>query len=124
MRPLPAPTAKADARLDLGATRLPDESTILRFRHLLEAHALSLQILATVNATLTVKGLLLKAGSAVDATFIAAPSSTKNSSGTRDPEMHSAKKGNQWHNGQEGAHRSGCRLGSGAHRDRHFGQRQ
>ena len=81
--------------------RLPDESTILRFRHLLEAHDLSLQILATVNATLAAKGLLLKSGTVVDATLIAAPSSTKNSSGERDPEMHQTKKGNQWHFGMK-----------------------
>ena len=84
-----------------GAARLPDESTILRFRHLLEAHNLSLQILATVNATLAAKGLLLKSGTVVDATLIAAPSSTKNSSGERDPEMHQTKKGNQWHFGMK-----------------------
>jgi IS5 family transposase len=82
-------------------SRLPDESTILRFRHLLEANDLALQIMATVNAMLTAKGLLLKAGTAVDATLIAAPSSTKNTSGTRDPQMHSAKKGNQWHFGMK-----------------------
>jgi IS5 family transposase len=83
--------------LDSGEDNLPDESTILRFSHLLEAHDLSLQILATVNATLAAKGLLLKRGTVVDATLIAAPSSTKNSSGERDPEMHQTKKGNQWH---------------------------
>ena len=77
-------------------SRLPDESTILRFRHLLEKHKLAEQILALVNELLTGKGLLLKAGTVVDATLIAAPSSTKNSSGTRDPEMHQTKKGNQW----------------------------
>ena len=77
-------------------SRLPDESTILRFRHLLEKHKLAEQILALVNELLTGKGLLLKAGTVVDATLIAAPSSTKNSSGTRDPEMHQSKKGNQW----------------------------
>jgi IS5 family transposase len=87
--------------LDAGEDNLPDESTILRFRHLLEAHDLSLQILATVNATLTAKGLLLKSGTVVDATLIAAPSSTKNSSGERDPEMHQTKKGNQWHFGMK-----------------------
>ena len=85
--------------LDAGEDNLPDESTILRFRHLLEAHNLSSQILATVNATLAAKGLLLKSGTVVDATLIAAPSSTKNSSGERDPEMHQTKKGNQWHFG-------------------------
>jgi transposase, IS5 family len=81
--------------LDAGADNLPDESAILRFRHLLVAHNLSLQILATVNATLAAEGLLLKSGTVVDATLIAAPSSTKNSSGGRDPEMHQTKKGNQ-----------------------------
>ena len=84
------------AGLDMGEDHLPDESTILRFRHLLERHQLSLQLLATVNATLTAKGLLLKSGTVVDATLIAAPSSTKNSSGERDPEMHQTKKGNQY----------------------------
>ncbi|WP_234265107.1 IS5 family transposase [Hydrogenophaga sp. NFH-34] len=87
--------------LDAGEDNLPDESTILRFRHLLEAHNLSLQILATVNATLAAKGLLLKSGTVVDATLIAAPSSTKNSGGERDPEMHQTKKGNQWHFGMK-----------------------
>ena len=89
------------AGLDLGSSRLPDESTILRFRHLLEEHQLSQQMLATVNATLQAKGLLLKSGTVVDATLIAAPSSTKNSSGERDPEMHQTKKGNQWHFGMK-----------------------
>lgn len=87
--------------LEAGEDNLPDESTILRFRHLLKAHNLSLQILATVNATLATKGLLLKSGTLVDATLIAAPSSTKNSSGERDPEMHQTKKGNQWHFGMK-----------------------
>jgi len=87
--------------LDAGATRMPDESTILRFRHLLEQHQLSVPLLATINATLATKGLLLKTGTVVDATLIAAPSSTKNSSGERDPEMHQTKKGNQWHFGMK-----------------------
>ena len=81
--------------------RLPDESTILRFRHLLEKHKLAEQILAVVNDLLTGKGLMLKAGTVVDATLIAAPSSTKNSSGDRDPEMHQTKKGNQWYFGMK-----------------------
>jgi IS5 family transposase len=88
-------------QLDAGATLLPDESTILRFRHLLEANNLATQILATVNAKLIERGLLLKAGTVVDATLIAAPSSTKNSSGESDPEMHQTKKGNQWHFGMK-----------------------
>ncbi len=73
--------------------RLPDESTILRFRHLLEEHRLATKMLAEVNATLTERGLMLKEGSAVDATLIAAPSSTKNKAKARDPEMHSSQKG-------------------------------
>ena len=95
------PMFREFAGLDMGEDRLPDESTILRFRHLLEAHNLSLQILATVNATLMAKGLLLKQGTVVDATLIAAPSSTKNQDGERDPEMHQTKKGNQWHFGMK-----------------------
>jgi len=89
------------AKLDPGAMRLPDESTILRFRHLLEENNLSVQLLATINATLATKGLMLKTGTVVDATLIAAPSSTKNSTGERDPEMHQTKKGNQWHFGMK-----------------------
>ena len=89
------------ARLDAGMARMPDETTILRFRHLLEEHNLSIQLLATINATLIAKGLMLKTGTVVDATLIAAPSSTKNSTGGRDPEMHQTKKGNQWHFGMK-----------------------
>ena len=81
--------------------RLPDESTILRFRHRLEKHKLAEQILETVNQLLTERGLLLKAGTAVDATLIAAPTSTKNKEKKRDPEMHSSKKGNQWYFGMK-----------------------
>lgn len=84
-----------------GTERIPDRVSILRFRHLLEEHQLSIQILAAVNATLIDKGLMLKAGTVVDATLIAAPSSTKNNSGERDPEMHQTKKGNQWHFGMK-----------------------
>jgi hypothetical protein len=68
---------------------------------LLEEHELALQILATVNATLSAKGLMLKSGTAIDATLIAAPTSTKNSTGTRDPQMHQTKKGNQWYHGMK-----------------------
>ena len=81
--------------------RLPDETTILRFRHLLEEHKLAPKILQTINELLRAKGLLLRAGTVVDATLIAAPSSTKNSSGERDPEMHQSKKGNQWYFGMK-----------------------
>ena len=94
------PIYREFAQLD-AFVRLPDESTILRFRHRLEKHKLAEQILAVVNELLVQKGLLLKAGTAVDATIIAAPSSTKNKDKKRDPEMHSSKKGNQWHFGMK-----------------------
>jgi transposase, IS5 family len=84
-----------------GAPRLPDESTILRFRHLLENKELAPQVLATINAGLARQGLLLKKGTLVDATLIAAPSSTKNKDGQRDPEMRQTQKGNQWHFGMK-----------------------
>ena len=84
-----------------GTERIPDRVSILRFRHLLEEHELSPKILAVINAKLAAHGLLLKTGTVVDATLIAAPSSTKNKTGARDPEMHQAKKGNQWHFGMK-----------------------
>ena len=84
-----------------GTQRIPDRVSILRFRHLLEAHELSPKILQVINAKLAACGLLLKTGTVVDATLIAAPSSTKNSTGERDPEMHQVKKGNQWHFGMK-----------------------
>jgi len=88
------------ARLSLNEA-IPDETTILNFRHLLEESDLAEDILKLVNAHLARKGLLLKRGSIVDATIIAAPSSTKNADGQRDPEMHQTKKGNQWHFGMK-----------------------
>src|SRR6186713_3362761 len=91
---------RAFAQLSLGEA-IPDETTILNFRHLLEANELADDILKAVNAHLARKGLLLKRGSIVDATIIAAPSSTKNAEGERDPEMHQTKKGNQWHFGMK-----------------------
>lgn len=98
------PLFREFAGLDSWSTRLPDESTILRFRHLLEKHNLAEQMLALINDLLRDKGLMRRAGTVVDATLIAAPSSTKNASGERDPEMHQSKKGRSmvpWH---EGAH--------------------
>ena len=80
----------------LGEDVVPDESTILRFRHLLEEHRLTEGIFALVRELLEARGLLLKAGTIVDATIIAAPSSTKNGTQTRDPEMRQTKKGNTW----------------------------
>ena len=95
------PLYRAFAGLDAGITRLPDETTILRFRHLLETHHLAGPMLAAINELLRGKGLMLRAGTVVDATLIAAPSSTKNADGERDPEMHRSKKGNQWHFGMK-----------------------
>ncbi len=95
------PLYREFAHLDAGITRLPDESTILRFRHMLEEHQLGQQTLAAVNAKLIDRGLMLKTGTVVDATLISAPSSTKNDKGERDPEMHQTKKGNQWHFGMK-----------------------
>ena len=94
------PLYREFAQLDAHG-RLPDESTILRFRHRLEKYKLADQILATVNEMLAARGLLLKAGTAVDATLIAAPSSTKNKDKARDPEMHSSQKGKQWYFGMK-----------------------
>ena len=90
------PVLREFAGLDNWTSRLPDETTILRFRHLLEKHKLAPQILVVINDLLRAKGLMLRVGTAVDATLIAAPSSTKNASGERDPEMHQSKKGNQY----------------------------
>jgi len=87
--------------IDLGREPAPDETTICKFRHRLEAHALGKKILATVNAHLASQGFKVSTGTIVDATIIAAPSSTKNSSGQRDPEMHQTKKGNAWHFGMK-----------------------
>jgi IS5 family transposase len=95
------PLYREFAKLDGIRARLPDESTILRFRHLLEKHDLAPDMLRVVNDLLSHKGLLLKTGTAVDATLISAPSSTKNASGERDPEMHQTKKGNQWYFGMK-----------------------
>lgn len=94
------PLYRRFAGLD-GAARMPDETTILRFRHLLEKHQLAPQVLTFINAGLAQQGLMLKTGTVVDATIIAAPSSTKNSDGGRDPEMHQVKKGNEWHFGMK-----------------------
>ena len=80
---------------------MPDETTILNFRHLLERHSLSSALFAEVNGLLLERGLLLREGTTVDATLIAAPPSTKNREGKRDPEMTQTKKGNQWYFGMK-----------------------
>lgn len=89
------------AGVDLGDDVIPDETTILRFRHLLERHELTAALFAAIGSLLDEKRLLLKAGTIVDATIIAAPSSTKNATGTRDPEMHQTRKGKDWHFGMK-----------------------
>ena len=94
-----SPVLRRFAGVDLGRAAAPDETTILRFRRLLEDHQLCGRILDTVNHYLASKGLRISTGTIVDATIIAAPSSTKNSQQERDPEMHQTKKGNQWHFG-------------------------
>ncbi|OKP64468.1 IS5 family transposase, partial [Pseudomonas fluorescens] len=80
----------------LNLERIPDETTILNFRRLLEKHELAAGILAVINGYLGDRGLSLRQGTIVDATLINAPSSTKNKDGKRDPEMHQTKKGNQY----------------------------
>ncbi len=87
--------------VELSDEVVPDETTILRFRHLLERHRLNERIFEEVNHLLTEKRLTLKSGTIVDATIIAAPSSTKNSTASRDPEMRQVKKGNDWHFGMK-----------------------
>ena len=89
------------ARVELGEDTVPDESTILRFRHLLEAQQLTAQMFAAVKTLLEEQRLLLTAGTIVDATILHAPSSTKNATGTRDPEMKQTRKGNQWYFGMK-----------------------
>jgi transposase, IS5 family len=85
------------AMIDLGEERVPDATTLLKFRRLLETHGLGEAIFARVNALLAERGLRVCGGTMVDATIVNAPSSTKNKDQSRDPEMHQTKKGNQWH---------------------------
>jgi IS5 family transposase len=95
------PTMRRFAGIELISDRIPDETTILTFRHLLEKHGLGEQIFETVKALLAARGVTMRQGTIVDATLIAAPSSTKNKEGKRDPEMHQTKKGNQWYFGMK-----------------------
>jgi IS5 family transposase len=89
------------AGLSLARGAVPDETTILNFRHLLERHDLARQVFETIKGQLQAKGLMLRQGTIVDATIISAASSTKNSAGERDPEMHQTRKGNQWYFGMK-----------------------
>jgi len=87
--------------IDLGREPVPDETTVCKFRHLLERHGLGEQIFVRVNAYLAEHGMKVGTGTIVDATILHAPSSTKNASGERDPEMHQVRKGNQWYFGMK-----------------------
>jgi IS5 family transposase len=89
------------AGIDLSVESVPDATTLLKFRHLLERHDLTGRIFEEVGALLSERRLLMREGTIVDATIIAAPSSTKNASKERDPEMHQTKKGNEWHFGMK-----------------------
>ena len=97
--------------IDFFTEQVPDSTTLLKFRHLLEVHKIGEQIFADVNARLESAGLIMHGGTIVDATIIAAPSSTKNKEGKRDEEMHQTKKGNQWYFGMK-VH-AGVDAGSG-----------
>ena len=88
-------------RIDLGRERVPDATTLLNFRHLLEEHQIGAALFAKVGELLLTHGMKLSGGTIVDATLIAAPSSTKNQEQSRDPEMHQSKKGNQWYFGMK-----------------------
>jgi len=98
------------AGIELLGHDIPDESTILRFRHLLQEHQLTERIFAEIRSLLEEKRLLLKSGTIVDATIIAAPPSTKNEAKARDPEMHQTRKGKDWHFGMK-AHIGADRRG-------------
>ena len=87
--------------IDLSRESAPDATTLLKFRRLLETHGLTRKIFEAINAHLAEQGLILREGTIVDATLIAAPPSTKNKAKARDPEMHQTKKGNNWHFGMK-----------------------
>lgn len=92
---------RAFVGIDLGREPAPDETTVCKFRHLLEQHGLGRELFEQVGRHLKSQGLKVSSGTIVDATIISAPSSTKNQSGERDPEMHQTKKGNQWYFGMK-----------------------
>ena len=96
-----SPAMRAFVGIDLGREPAPDETTMCRFRHLLETHDLGARIFEEVHRHLESNGLKVSTGTIVDATIIHAPSSTKNADKARDPEMHQTKKGNQWYFGMK-----------------------
>jgi len=95
------PAFRDFCKIDLGRERVPDATTLLNFRHLLEKHKLGEALFAKVGELLLANGMKLSGGTIVDATLIAAPPSTKNQDKSRDPEMHQTKKGNEWHFGMK-----------------------
>jgi IS5 family transposase len=95
------PTFREFCRIDLGRERVPDATTLLNFRHLLEQHQIGAALFAKVGELLLAKGMKLCGGTIVDATLIAAAPSTKNEQRSRDPQMHQSKKGNQWYFGMK-----------------------
>lgn len=95
------PTFREFCGFDFGRERIPDATTLMNFRHLLEQNHLGAALFAKVGELLLANGMKLSGGTIVDATIIAAPSSTKNADNARDPEMHQTKKGNQWHFGMK-----------------------
>jgi transposase, IS5 family len=109
--------------VDLGREPVPDATTILKFRRLLNDNKLGERLFAKVGEVLQQSGFKLNTGTIVDATIVGAPSSTKNADNARDPEMHQTKKGQQWYNGQEAAHRCGQPKRPGPQRGGHAGQR-
>ena len=94
-----SPALRRFVGVDLGVAPAPDETTVCRFRHLLEKHDLGGLMLEAVNVHLEAKGLRIATGTIVDATILHAPSSTRNATGQRDPEMHQTRKGSQWYFG-------------------------
>ena len=88
-------------KIDFTSESVPDATTLLKFRHLLEEHGIGERIFADIKSRLDKAGLIMHGGTIVDATIISAPSSTKNAEGKRDPEMHQTKKGNQWYHGMK-----------------------
>lgn len=88
-------------RLDFSCEQVPDATTLLKFRHLLEKHNIGEKLFEDVKRRLEERGIIMHGGTIVDATIINAPSSTKNKEGKRDPEMHQTKKGNQWYFGMK-----------------------
>lgn len=97
-----SPTLRTFVGIDLGQEPVPDETTVCKFRHLLEQHGLGRVLFDEVTQHLRAQGLAVSTGTIVDATIIAAPASTKNATGTRDPAMHQTQKGRQWYFGMKG----------------------